>query len=395
MKNVTKIDRGPIRRVSSLMPEIRSWLPATILSLAVACGGGTKKAGTTPTAGGGSGTTSGQSMTDDGGATGGTGGPMGGGPAGGGPAGGGDVTGGGTDAGFTPPNYDPDPATVKTQVDQQIAAAKAALSQPTPDADGALRAAKAALALDASNVEAAAYIAFAYYHKHLYDTAELVLDDLMADKGVRGDRARKSATVSYVYGLIYDKTKRPQRAEFAFKHAVELDPNHVSALIDLGVYQLKNSQYSAAQTTFERVTKQFHRNDAITLTVARLGVPRAGGGLPELGAGTQPVRAQCRGHVQACAGGQLELRTGLLQPRPALPRHRALSRRVGQPRTTPDGEELLRQVQEHAGSRHEAVRGPGKRSQQADQACQAEAEEPLAARRVILLIATESPCAPR
>ena len=77
----------------------------------------------------------------------------------------------------------------------------------------------------------------------------------MADKGV-----------SYVYGLIYDKTKRPQRAEFAFKHAVELDPDHVSALIDLGVYQLKNSQYSAAQTTFERVTKQFHRNDAITLT---------------------------------------------------------------------------------------------------------------------------------
>jgi len=267
--SASKLDRTSSGRVSSLMPEIRShWigpvLLALLLPLGVACGGGNKKGNTTPTGGSGSGS---QSMNDPGDPNGGgTGGPVaGGGPTGGGPTGG--PTGSDpTDPQFAPPNYDPDPATVRTQVDQQIAAAKAALSQTPPDADGALRAAKAALALDASNVEAASYVAFAYYHKHLYDTAELVLDDLIADKGVRGDKAKRSANVSYVYGLIYDKTNRPERAAFAFKHAVELDPNHASALVDLGVYQLKNSQYSDAQVTFEKLTKQFNRNDAITLT---------------------------------------------------------------------------------------------------------------------------------
>ena len=83
---------------------------------------------------------------------------------------------------------------------------------------------------------------------------------------MRGGNAKKSANVSYVYGLIYDKTNRPERAMFAFKEAVRLDPNHVSAQVNLGVYQLKNSQYADAQQTFEKVTKQFNRSDAITLT---------------------------------------------------------------------------------------------------------------------------------
>ena len=72
--------------------------------------------------------------------------------------------------------------------------------------------------------------------------------------------------MSYVYGLIYDKTNRPERAEFAFAKAVQLDPNHASALVNHGVYQLKNSKYTDAIATFERLTKQFNRNDAVTLT---------------------------------------------------------------------------------------------------------------------------------
>ena len=241
-------------------------------AIAIACGGKGKDGKTTPGSGSGSG--SDQSMKDPGDPTGGGtgtgptagGGPTGGGPTGGGPTGGGPTGGGPTETPFTPPNFDPDPATVRGQVDQQIGAAKAALSQATPDADGALRAARAALALDASNVEAASYVAFAYYHKKLYDTAELVLDDMMNDKGDRGTKARKSANVSYVFGLIYDKTNRPERAEFAFATAVQLDPNHVSALVNHGVYQLKNSKYTEAQATFEKLTKQFNRVDAVTLT---------------------------------------------------------------------------------------------------------------------------------
>lgn len=268
MKKLDLIQTG---RVSSLLPGVWSHkLRVVLLAVAIAaCGGKGKTDKTTPGSGSGS-----SAVTDP--TTGGdlatTGGGSGAGPTTpGGPTNPTGPTGptGPTAPGevpFTPPNFDPDPATVKGQVDQQIAAAKAALAQATPDADGALRAAKAALALDASSVEAASYVAFAYYHKKLFDTAELVLDDMMNDKGDRGSKAKKSANVSYVYGLIYDKTNRPERAEFAFATAVQLDPNHVSALVNHGVYQLKNSKYAEAQATFERLTKQFNRVDAVTLT---------------------------------------------------------------------------------------------------------------------------------
>ena len=117
------------------------------------------------------------------------------------------------------PNQDPDPAQAKAQVDQQLAVAKQALSQATPDGDAALRASKAALAIDASNVDAAAYVAYAYYAKKQYDTAELVLDELF-----KRPSAKQNATVYYVYGIVYDQTKRSDQAVAAFKQAVTLDP---------------------------------------------------------------------------------------------------------------------------------------------------------------------------
>jgi tetratricopeptide (TPR) repeat protein len=159
------------------------------------------------------------------------------------------------------PNLDPDPTQAKSQVDQHLAVARQALSAPTPDADTALREAKAALAIDATSIDAAAYYAFAYYHKKEYDTAELVLDDVF-----KRDAAKKNAGIYYVYGLVYDHTNRPEQAQLAFKKAVELNPNFASALVNLGVHQLQNKQYADAQGTFERLTKEFNRNDAITLT---------------------------------------------------------------------------------------------------------------------------------
>jgi tetratricopeptide (TPR) repeat protein len=233
---------------------------AVLLSFAVACGGGNKKKDTTPTNSGGSG----QSMNDKdpvggGGTTGGSG-TTGGGtdPIGGG----GGTTGDGSTPPITPPNFDTDPAQAKAQVDAHLTIAKQALSQATPDADKALAEARAALAIDAANVEAASYVAFAYYHKKLYDTAELVLDDLF-----KRESAKQNANVYYVYGLVYDHTNRPDRALLAYQKAVELNPSHASALVNLGVHQLKNSQYAEAQATFERLTSgQFNRTDAITLT---------------------------------------------------------------------------------------------------------------------------------
>jgi tetratricopeptide (TPR) repeat protein len=159
------------------------------------------------------------------------------------------------------PNYDPDPAQAKTQVEQHLQVARAALSTPTPDAETALREARLALTIDAANVDAASMVAFAYYHKKLYDTAELVLDDLF-----KRETAKQNANVYYVYGLIYDHTNRPEQAVLSFKKTVELNPNHASALINLGVHQLQNSQYAEALSTFERLVNQFGRNDAVTLT---------------------------------------------------------------------------------------------------------------------------------
>ncbi|MBA3396375.1 MAG: tetratricopeptide repeat protein [Deltaproteobacteria bacterium] len=229
-------------------------------AIAAACGGGKKAGKTTP--GGGTGS-DGQSMTDkdpvgDGGGTGGADGDGGG-------SAGLPTPGGGTTDPTSPavvaPNHDIDPAQAKTQVDAHLTIAKKALSQPTPDPEVALREARAALAIDAANVDAAAFVAFAYYHKRLYDTAELVLDDLF-----KREAAKQNANVYYVYGLVYDATNRPDRAQLAYRKAVEINPNHTSALVNLGVHQLKNSQYTEAQATFERLTQQFNRNDAITLT---------------------------------------------------------------------------------------------------------------------------------
>ena len=227
-----------------------------------ACGSSDKKAPTTPKAtAGGAGGGSGQSMAD-------TGNPdFNGGGSGAGTGSGGTSAFGGPDqqtgqeAPVVFPNLDPDPAQAKAQVDQHLQVARQALSAPTPDADTALREAKEALKIDATSIDAAAYYAFAYYHKKQYDTAELVLDDVF-----KRDAAKKNAGIYYVYGLVYDHTNRPEQAVLAFKKAVELNPNFASALTNLGEHQLQNKQYAEAQGTFERLTKQFNRNDAITLT---------------------------------------------------------------------------------------------------------------------------------
>jgi tetratricopeptide (TPR) repeat protein len=258
-------------------------LVALGLGLLGACGGGDKKASTTPSQAKASGDQ--QSMND-------TGEPDSGGVAGSAGASSGNAAGqrpgasGGTSGGassgspggdstasampppgepvlppVTMPNYDPDPAQAKTQVDQHLQVARAALSSPTPDAEGALREARLALQIDAASIDAAAMVAFAYYHKRLYDTAELVLDDLF-----KRETAKQNANVYYVYGLVYDHTNRPDQAVLSFKKAVELNPQHASALVNLGVHQLQNSQYAEALASFDRLVQQFGRNDAITLT---------------------------------------------------------------------------------------------------------------------------------
>ncbi|HUS30796.1 MAG TPA: tetratricopeptide repeat protein [Kofleriaceae bacterium] len=243
-------------------------LGALLLCVAIAaCGGGSKKSGTTPKAGAGSGAggKDATSMADNGD-------PGGAGGGGGGSATapgmlqdgtGGDSGGGGSAANEPPvtfPILDPDPAQAKVQVDAQLTVARTALAKSPPDADGALRAAREALKIDASSVDAAAYVAFAYYHKKQLDTAELVLDDLF-----KRPTAKQNANVFYVYGLVYEHTNRPDQAVLAYRKAVEINPSFQSALVNLGAFQLRNKQYDEATQTFEKLT-QSGRNDEVTWT---------------------------------------------------------------------------------------------------------------------------------
>ena len=283
------VDRSGELRVGTEMASRRSQLGtrATLAAMLLtaglaACGGKDKKATTTPTTKDinatqsmkdgdpvgtpgldGTGSTGGNNGT---GTTGGTGGTSGGGVTipGGTSNPGGD--GGGTAAEpapvvIVPPNLDPDPTQAKVAVEEHLKIARRALAQNTPDPDTALREARLALAIDAANVDAAAMVALAYYHKRLYDTAELVLDDVY-----KRAAAKKNANVLYTYGLVYDKTNRPANAQLAFKQAVELDRNHTSAMINLGVYSLRNKQYDEAADLFERLVQQFGRTDAVTMT---------------------------------------------------------------------------------------------------------------------------------
>jgi tetratricopeptide (TPR) repeat protein len=161
----------------------------------------------------------------------------------------------------TLPSYDPEPTLAKAQVEQHLQIARTALAHPVPDPETALREARLALQIDAASVDAAAMVGFAYYHKKLYDTAELVLDDLF-----KRDAAKQNPNVYYVYGLIYDHSNRPEQAVLSYKKALEYNPNHTSALTNLGVHQLQNTQYTEAVATFERLVKQFGKTDAVTLT---------------------------------------------------------------------------------------------------------------------------------
>ncbi|MCE9577100.1 MAG: hypothetical protein K8W52_28390 [Deltaproteobacteria bacterium] len=246
------------------------------LALSVALGltacGGKNKGAAKPTPG--SGSSSEGHMSD--------GDPVGDGtPGGGGGTGGGDMGGGGGDMGggggssaggggsaidegprppITPPNLDPSPEQARAAVNQHLNAGRLALRGKTPDPDLALREAQAALAVDATSVDAVVVMAHAYYQKRLYDTAEVLLDMLFKDREV----ARKNAGVYYVYGLIYDKTNQDQKAFVAYQKAVELDSDYTSALVNLGIHQLANKQYADAVRTYEKVG-QLGLSDAPTL----------------------------------------------------------------------------------------------------------------------------------
>lgn len=243
--------------------QVAVTLAMTVLA-AAACGGSDKKGTTTPKPG--SSEQSGMKDGDDPDSPGGGGGT---GEGGGSGSGGGTGTGEGGGSGeeaeppapvIIPPNFDPDPNEARGAINQHLQVGRTALAASPADPETALREARLALAIDGSNIDAASMVAHAYVLKRQYDTAELVLDDLF-----KRETAKRNARVLYVYGLVYEKTKRPAEAALAFRQAVEIDPSFASAQINLGVTQLRNKQYDEAASTFERLVNS-GRVDAVTYT---------------------------------------------------------------------------------------------------------------------------------
>jgi tetratricopeptide (TPR) repeat protein len=195
------------------------------------------------------------------------------------------------------------------------------LGPAKPDADGAIREARAALAADGTSIDAIVTIAHANYYKRLYDTAEVILDDLYKHRS----SSQSNPYLYYVYGLVYDQLGEDQKAFLAYRRATELDTGYASALVNLGVHQLANKQYGDAVETYEKPDRS---SSAATTppTWSALGSAYRGQGrrLRSRLVRARPVAAQGRERVQARPEPRPQLRPGLLQPRPPLPRRRSV-----------------------------------------------------------------------
>jgi len=118
------------------------------------------------------------------------------------------------------------------------------------DADGTVRAARAALDLDETNVEAMIMLAHGYYMKGYDDKVEAVLT--LAQKQKAGDN---HPVLWMLFGLVYDRTNREDLALTAFEKATQLKPDYLAALVDRGAIYLKRHRYADAVPVFEQVVQ--------------------------------------------------------------------------------------------------------------------------------------------
>src|SRR5262249_15869336 len=118
------------------------------------------------------------------------------------------------------------------------------------DADGTVRAARTALDLDESNVEAMIMLAHGYYMKGYDDKVEAVLT--LAQKQKAGDN---DAGPWMLFGLLHDRTNPEDLALSSFEKATKLKPDYLAALVDRGAIYLKRHRYADAVPVFEQVVQ--------------------------------------------------------------------------------------------------------------------------------------------
>jgi tetratricopeptide (TPR) repeat protein len=149
-------------------------------------------------------------------------------------------------AGPKPPTLDLPPDKRAAMVQEQLRKAEQALK--ARDADGAVRAARAALDADESNIPAMIRLAHGYYLKGYDDKVEAVLT--IAKRQREGDQ---SPILWMLLGLTYDRENREDDALAAYEKATSLRPDYIAALHNKGTIHLKRKRYADAVGVFERL----------------------------------------------------------------------------------------------------------------------------------------------
>jgi len=161
-----------------------------------------------------------------------------------------------------PPDLDLPAADQARRVESQLIMGRRALGMTPPDPDRAIEAARAALEIDTTSIDAVAVMAHAYHAKGFQDTAEVMLDMLYRER----ERARQSPAVFFVYGLVYDATDRPERALAAYYQAVQIEPTHQGALTNLGAHYLRKKMFAEATLIFEKLSGELGVRSAVVWT---------------------------------------------------------------------------------------------------------------------------------
>ena len=152
-----------------------------------------------------------------------------------------------TAGGVRPPGLDLAPAEKQKRVAAHLKRGQTALDSRR-DADLAAGEAKMALAVDETSVDAMVLLAESYYVKGYYDLVQDVLDKAQQ----RGGGNNKK--LHFMFGLVHDRNKKPDEALASYQKAVAIDASYRSALMNLGVHQLRSKRFQEAVGLFERLT---------------------------------------------------------------------------------------------------------------------------------------------
>jgi Tfp pilus assembly protein PilF len=158
-----------------------------------------------------------------------------------------DATGATAEGGVRPPGLDLTPAEKQKRVAAHLKRGQTALDNRR-DADLAAGEAKMALAVDETSVDAMVLLAESYYVKGYYDLVQDVLDKAQQRGGGNNKR------LHFMFGLVHDRGKKPDEALASYQKAVAIDASYRSALMNLGVHQLRNKRFQEAAALYERLT---------------------------------------------------------------------------------------------------------------------------------------------